>query len=145
MWQCLLTVFHLCVYQLQDVSQAIANVNTVLRTDLSNIVQKVSVCLQLLLLLRTFCHFNMLFFSIYLQGYSSFNDTPRLVKEQTKNIVSGTQTFICVCLCVVQLSELWFLENFRLILTVESVLFLPLHAHLWMMKSQLCLVSFIFH
>ncbi|XP_028270139.1 prominin 1 b isoform X2 [Parambassis ranga] len=49
-------------HRLPDVSQAIANVNTVLRTDLSNIVQK---------------------------GYSSFNDTPRLVKEQTKNIVSA--------------------------------------------------------
>ncbi|XP_040892995.1 prominin 1 b isoform X3 [Toxotes jaculatrix] len=48
--------------RLPDVSHALANVNTVLRTDLSNIVQK---------------------------GYSSFNDTPRLVKEQTKNIVSA--------------------------------------------------------
>ncbi|XP_026216580.1 prominin 1 b isoform X3 [Anabas testudineus] len=48
--------------RLPDVSPALANVNTVLRTDLSNIVQK---------------------------GYSSFNDTPKLVKEQTKNIVSA--------------------------------------------------------
>ncbi|XP_041789031.1 prominin 1 b isoform X1 [Chelmon rostratus] len=48
--------------RLPDVSHALANINTVLRTDLSNIVQK---------------------------GYSSFNDTPRLVKEQTKNIVSA--------------------------------------------------------
>ncbi|XP_047434192.1 prominin 1 b isoform X1 [Mugil cephalus] len=48
--------------KLPDVSHALGNVNTVLRTDLSNIVQK---------------------------GYSSFNDTPRLVKEQTKNIVSA--------------------------------------------------------
>ncbi|XP_078147063.1 prominin 1 b [Centroberyx gerrardi] len=47
---------------LPDVSQPLATVNTVLKTDLSNIVQK---------------------------GYSSFNDTPRLVKEQTKNIVSA--------------------------------------------------------
>ncbi|XP_068606875.1 prominin 1 b [Brachionichthys hirsutus] len=47
---------------LPDVGNALANVNTVLRTDLSNIVQ---------------------------QGYSSFNDTPRLVKEQTKSIVSA--------------------------------------------------------
>uniref|UniRef100_A0A4W6EKS9 Prominin 1 b n=1 Tax=Lates calcarifer TaxID=8187 RepID=A0A4W6EKS9_LATCA len=46
--------------RLTDVSHALANVNTVLRTDLSNIVQK---------------------------GYSSFNDTPKLVKEQTKNVV----------------------------------------------------------
>uniref|UniRef100_A0A669BJG6 Prominin 1 b n=1 Tax=Oreochromis niloticus TaxID=8128 RepID=A0A669BJG6_ORENI len=44
-----------------DVNHALANVNTVLKTDLSNIVQK---------------------------GYASFNDTPRLVKEQTKNIVA---------------------------------------------------------
>ncbi|KAM9856591.1 LOW QUALITY PROTEIN: prominin 1 b [Aulostomus maculatus] len=50
--------------KLPDVNNALANVNIVLRTDLSNILQK---------------------------GYSSFNDTPRLVKEQTKNIVSGTQ------------------------------------------------------
>ncbi|XP_040002790.1 prominin 1 b isoform X2 [Xiphias gladius] len=50
--------------RLPDVNHALANVNTVLRTDLSNIVQK---------------------------GYSSFNDTPRLVKEQTKNIVSGVK------------------------------------------------------
>lgn len=47
---------------LPDVSGALANVNTLLKTDLSNIVQK---------------------------GYLSFNDTPRLVKEQTKNIVSA--------------------------------------------------------
>uniref|UniRef100_A0A7N6BR40 Prominin 1 b n=1 Tax=Anabas testudineus TaxID=64144 RepID=A0A7N6BR40_ANATE len=53
--------------RLPDVSPALANVNTVLRTDLSNIVQK---------------------------GYSSFNDTPKLVKEQTKNIVSGMQAML---------------------------------------------------
>uniref|UniRef100_A0A674MDR9 Prominin 1 b n=1 Tax=Takifugu rubripes TaxID=31033 RepID=A0A674MDR9_TAKRU len=47
--------------RLADVNQALANVNVILGTDLSNIVQK---------------------------GYSSFNDTPRLVKEQTRNIVS---------------------------------------------------------
>uniref|UniRef100_A0A4W6EMT4 Prominin 1 b n=1 Tax=Lates calcarifer TaxID=8187 RepID=A0A4W6EMT4_LATCA len=50
--------------RLTDVSHALANVNTVLRTDLSNIVQK---------------------------GYSSFNDTPKLVKEQTKNVVGGVK------------------------------------------------------
>ncbi|XP_034087327.1 prominin 1 b isoform X6 [Gymnodraco acuticeps] len=50
--------------KLPDVNHALVNVNTVLRTDLSNIVQK---------------------------GYSSFNDTPQLVKEQTKNIVSGVK------------------------------------------------------
>uniref|UniRef100_A0A665TPZ0 Prominin 1 b n=1 Tax=Echeneis naucrates TaxID=173247 RepID=A0A665TPZ0_ECHNA len=50
--------------RLQDVSLALTNVNTVLKTDLSNIVQK---------------------------GYTSFNDTPKLVKEQTKNIVSGVK------------------------------------------------------
>uniref|UniRef100_A0A8C4I5A1 Prominin 1 b n=1 Tax=Dicentrarchus labrax TaxID=13489 RepID=A0A8C4I5A1_DICLA len=49
--------------KLRDVSHALDNIDTVLKTDLTNIVQK---------------------------GYSSFNDTPRLVKEQTKNIVSGT-------------------------------------------------------
>uniref|UniRef100_A0A8C5H041 Prominin-1-A-like n=1 Tax=Gouania willdenowi TaxID=441366 RepID=A0A8C5H041_GOUWI len=49
---------------LPDVSHALTNVNIVLRTDLSNIVQK---------------------------GYTSFNDTPQLVKEQTKNIVSGVK------------------------------------------------------
>ncbi|XP_034712891.1 prominin 1 b isoform X7 [Etheostoma cragini] len=49
---------------LPDLSHALANVNTVLKTDLSNIVQK---------------------------GYSSFNDTPKLVHEQTKNIVSGVK------------------------------------------------------
>ncbi|XP_042341717.1 prominin 1 b isoform X2 [Plectropomus leopardus] len=48
--------------KLPEVSHALANVNTVLKTDLSNIVQK---------------------------GYSSFNDTPKLVKEQTKNIVTA--------------------------------------------------------
>uniref|UniRef100_A0A674PMU7 Prominin 1 b n=1 Tax=Takifugu rubripes TaxID=31033 RepID=A0A674PMU7_TAKRU len=48
--------------RLADVNQALANVNVILGTDLSNIVQK---------------------------GYSSFNDTPRLVKEQTRNIVSA--------------------------------------------------------
>ncbi|XP_029997147.1 prominin 1 b isoform X2 [Sphaeramia orbicularis] len=48
--------------KLPDVSHALENVNIVLKTDLSNIVQK---------------------------GYSSFNDTPKLVKEQTKNIVSA--------------------------------------------------------
>lgn len=48
--------------KLPDVTHALENVNTVLKTDLSNIVQK---------------------------GYTSFNDTPKLVKEQTKNIVSA--------------------------------------------------------
>ncbi|XP_060923412.1 prominin 1 b isoform X3 [Limanda limanda] len=50
--------------RLPDVNHALSNVQTVLRTDLSNIVQK---------------------------GYSSFNDTPSLVKEQTKNIVAGVK------------------------------------------------------
>uniref|UniRef100_A0A3Q1H252 Prominin 1 b n=1 Tax=Acanthochromis polyacanthus TaxID=80966 RepID=A0A3Q1H252_9TELE len=50
--------------KLSDVSHALVNINTILRTDLSNIVQK---------------------------GYASFNDTPKLVKEQTKNIVSGVK------------------------------------------------------
>ncbi|XP_051240399.1 prominin 1 b isoform X1 [Dicentrarchus labrax] len=50
--------------KLRDVSHALDNIDTVLKTDLTNIVQK---------------------------GYSSFNDTPRLVKEQTKNIVSGVK------------------------------------------------------
>uniref|UniRef100_A0A1A8NEF1 Prominin 1 b n=1 Tax=Nothobranchius rachovii TaxID=451742 RepID=A0A1A8NEF1_9TELE len=48
--------------KLPDVSRALANVNTILKVDLSNIVQK---------------------------GYASFNDTPTLVKDQTKNIVSA--------------------------------------------------------
>ncbi|XP_075319310.1 prominin 1 b [Odontesthes bonariensis] len=48
--------------KLPDVNHALQNVNTVLRIDLSNIVQK---------------------------GYASFNDTPRLVKDQTKNIVTA--------------------------------------------------------
>ncbi|XP_074518093.1 prominin 1 b isoform X5 [Halichoeres trimaculatus] len=48
--------------KLADVNHALGNVNVILKTDLSNIVQK---------------------------GYSSFNDTPKLVKEQTKNIVAA--------------------------------------------------------
>uniref|UniRef100_A0A3B3B9E9 Prominin 1 b n=1 Tax=Oryzias melastigma TaxID=30732 RepID=A0A3B3B9E9_ORYME len=47
--------------KLPNVGHALANVNTVLRIDLSNIVQR---------------------------GYASFNDTPKLVKEQTRNIVT---------------------------------------------------------
>uniref|UniRef100_A0A8C1NQ68 Prominin 1 b n=1 Tax=Cyprinus carpio TaxID=7962 RepID=A0A8C1NQ68_CYPCA len=47
---------------LPEVEAPLANLDAVLKTDLSNIVQK---------------------------GYSSFNDTPRLVREQTKEIVSG--------------------------------------------------------
>ncbi|XP_016369432.1 prominin-1-A-like isoform X2 [Sinocyclocheilus rhinocerous] len=47
---------------LPDVEAPLANLDAVLKTDLSNIVQK---------------------------GYSSFNDTPRLVSEQTKEIVSA--------------------------------------------------------
>ncbi|XP_061535463.1 prominin 1 b isoform X3 [Phycodurus eques] len=47
--------------KLPGVDYALENVHTVLKTDLSNIIQR---------------------------GYSSFNDTPRLVKEQTKNIVA---------------------------------------------------------
>nr|XP_021336935.1 prominin-1 isoform X2 [Danio rerio] len=46
---------------LPDVEAPLANLDAVLKTDLSNIVQK---------------------------GYSSFNDTPQLVREQTKGIVS---------------------------------------------------------
>ncbi|RVE76047.1 hypothetical protein OJAV_G00004980 [Oryzias javanicus] len=48
--------------KLPNVGHALANVNTVLRIDLSNIVQR---------------------------GYASFNDTPKLVKEQTRNIVTA--------------------------------------------------------
>lgn len=48
--------------KLPDVNHALENVNVVLKTDLSNILQK---------------------------GYSSFNDTPKLVKEQTRNIVAA--------------------------------------------------------
>uniref|UniRef100_A0A8C6SKN3 Prominin 1 b n=1 Tax=Neogobius melanostomus TaxID=47308 RepID=A0A8C6SKN3_9GOBI len=50
--------------KLPDVNPALENVNVVLKTDLSNIIQK---------------------------GYSSFNDTPKLVKEQTRNIVAGVK------------------------------------------------------
>ncbi|XP_051994087.1 prominin-1-A-like isoform X2 [Xyrauchen texanus] len=46
---------------LPDVGAQLANLDAVLKTDLSNIVQK---------------------------GYSSFNDTPRLVSKQTREIVS---------------------------------------------------------
>uniref|UniRef100_A0A8C2BFB1 Prominin 1 b n=1 Tax=Cyprinus carpio TaxID=7962 RepID=A0A8C2BFB1_CYPCA len=49
---------------LPEVEAPLANLDAVLKTDLSNIVQK---------------------------GYSSFNDTPRLVREQTKEIVSGEE------------------------------------------------------
>ncbi len=104
-------ITRLSVCQLPDVNHALANVNNLLGTDLSNIVQKVSFCLQLiiLLLLVTFiCTHHILtkqkmdiFFlnhllslTLHHQGYSSFNDTPKLVKEQTKNIVTGTQ--VCV-------------------------------------------------
>ncbi|CAF92145.1 unnamed protein product, partial [Tetraodon nigroviridis] len=31
---------------------------------------------------------------LFFQGYSSFNDTPRLVKEQTRNIVSGVKSML---------------------------------------------------
>uniref|UniRef100_A0AAV2LFI5 Prominin 1 b n=1 Tax=Knipowitschia caucasica TaxID=637954 RepID=A0AAV2LFI5_KNICA len=48
--------------KLSNVNHALENVNNVLKTDLSNIIQK---------------------------GYSSFNDTPKLVKEQTRNIVAA--------------------------------------------------------
>ncbi|XP_016891045.1 prominin 1 b isoform X1 [Cynoglossus semilaevis] len=48
--------------KLPNINHAIENVDTLLKTDLSNVVQK---------------------------GYSSFNDTPRLVREQTKNIVAA--------------------------------------------------------
>ncbi|XP_041642186.1 prominin 1 b isoform X2 [Cheilinus undulatus] len=53
--------------KLPDVNHALANVNVILKTDLSNIVQK---------------------------GYSSFNDTPKLVKEQTRNIVTGVKNML---------------------------------------------------
>ncbi|XP_074518069.1 prominin 1 b isoform X2 [Halichoeres trimaculatus] len=53
--------------KLADVNHALGNVNVILKTDLSNIVQK---------------------------GYSSFNDTPKLVKEQTKNIVAGVKNML---------------------------------------------------
>ncbi|XP_030643910.1 prominin 1 b [Chanos chanos] len=47
---------------LPDVQAQLANLDAVLKTDLSNIVQK---------------------------GYSSFNDTPMMVREQTKGIISA--------------------------------------------------------
>ncbi|KAI1887300.1 hypothetical protein AGOR_G00188870 [Albula goreensis] len=52
---------------LPEVSQQLENVNGVLKTDLSNIVQK---------------------------GYSSFNDTPAMVKEQTRNVVAGVKALL---------------------------------------------------
>ncbi|KAM8843575.1 prominin 1 b [Synchiropus picturatus] len=52
---------------LSDVGHALANVETVLKTDLTNIVQK---------------------------GYASFNDTPKLVKDQTRNIVTGVKSML---------------------------------------------------
>ncbi|XP_077461466.1 prominin 1 b isoform X2 [Stigmatopora argus] len=60
------TLFQLSVNadfsKLADVDRALENVHVILKTDLSNIMQK---------------------------GYLSFNDTPKLVKEQTKNIVTA--------------------------------------------------------
>ncbi|XP_072318317.1 prominin 1 b isoform X2 [Eucyclogobius newberryi] len=53
--------------KLPNVNHALENVNNVLKTDLSNIVQK---------------------------GYSSFNDTPKLVKEQTRNVVAGVKAML---------------------------------------------------
>ncbi|KAG9329662.1 hypothetical protein JZ751_003257 [Albula glossodonta] len=52
---------------LPEVSQQLENMNGVLKTDLSNIVQK---------------------------GYSSFNDTPAMVKEQTRNVVAGVKALL---------------------------------------------------
>ncbi|KAJ8336336.1 hypothetical protein SKAU_G00396790 [Synaphobranchus kaupii] len=49
---------------LPEVSQQLENVKAVLKTDLSHIVQK---------------------------GYSSFNNTPSMVKEQTRDVVSGVK------------------------------------------------------
>ncbi|KAG5845254.1 hypothetical protein ANANG_G00136840 [Anguilla anguilla] len=53
--------------KLSDVSEQLARVNNVLKTDLSNIVQK---------------------------GYLSFNDTPYLVKTQTQNIVAKVRNML---------------------------------------------------
>ncbi|KAK6324362.1 hypothetical protein J4Q44_G00037040 [Coregonus suidteri] len=52
---------------LPDVRLQLASLEIVLKTDLSNIVQK---------------------------GYSSFNDTPRLVQHQTKNVVAGVKAIL---------------------------------------------------
>ncbi|XP_036373077.1 prominin-1-A-like isoform X2 [Megalops cyprinoides] len=52
---------------LPEVSQQLATVNVLLKTDLSNIVQR---------------------------GYSSFNDTPTMVEEQTKNVVAGVKSML---------------------------------------------------
>ncbi|KAG7461687.1 hypothetical protein MATL_G00193700 [Megalops atlanticus] len=52
---------------LPDVSEQLAKVNDVLKTDLSNIVQK---------------------------GYSSFNDTPAMVAAQTKNVVTNIKDML---------------------------------------------------
>uniref|UniRef100_A0A3Q4GFS9 Prominin 1 b n=1 Tax=Neolamprologus brichardi TaxID=32507 RepID=A0A3Q4GFS9_NEOBR len=83
--------------KIPDVNHALANVNTVLKTDFSNIVQKVSGRLSLIIIilsmLKLFVSPAIFLFSysVHLQGYASFNDTPRLVKEQTKNIVAGVK------------------------------------------------------
>uniref|UniRef100_A0A087XTF2 Prominin 1 b n=1 Tax=Poecilia formosa TaxID=48698 RepID=A0A087XTF2_POEFO len=53
--------------KLPNVNEALTNINTVLKIDLSNIVQK---------------------------GYASFNDTPAMVKEQTRNIVTGVKSML---------------------------------------------------
>ncbi|MGH0142445.1 UNVERIFIED_CONTAM: hypothetical protein FKN15_021215 [Acipenser sinensis] len=58
---------HQSSVELPNVDTELANVKNVLKTDLSNIVQK---------------------------GYSTFNDTPDLVKNQTTNIVSGIKSML---------------------------------------------------
>ncbi|KAL1024020.1 hypothetical protein UPYG_G00050380 [Umbra pygmaea] len=52
---------------LPDFSPQLASLDVVLKTDLSNILQK---------------------------GYSSFNDTPRLVQHQTQSVVSGVKAML---------------------------------------------------
>uniref|UniRef100_A0AAR2KJH3 Prominin 1 b n=1 Tax=Pygocentrus nattereri TaxID=42514 RepID=A0AAR2KJH3_PYGNA len=52
---------------LPDVSPQLTNLETVMRTDLSNIVQ---------------------------MGYSAFNDTPRMVSEQTRGVVSRVKALL---------------------------------------------------
>ncbi len=110
-------MFPLCLFQLPDVNHALANVHTVLRTDLTNIVQKVSLCpahhLPLVLLVTLFFTHCVLTKHTLIQKTNTFitcslllstsRATRLLMTHQNwlKNkLKTLLQVHMCVCVCV---------------------------------------------
>lgn len=89
----------LFIFQLPKVKTQLDKMSEVMKTDLSAIVQRVSIghkSRDSLMLSDVSVYMSVLFFwggcifvVFYSQGYSSLNDTPHMVIEQTRSVVDS--------------------------------------------------------